>query len=369
MDRTDGNPALGRWRCRGRDGGSGADAAQEPGAAGFDEVFVDVVVTDARGDRITTLSEEDFEVLEDGAPRGLHSFERVETPFRVLVIDECSGGPQWDELQNYYYGDEQGELFAFWSPKLPLQLATLDLTRGFGDPERVALAEFDDDSTLLLGWPDQGGPREPVSLRAVEEATGPECAYRDGASTGRFEEKIEWIASQLDGVSGRTAVVWIGPPKNLPGVRDRVLPRIRTQDALEVAVRFEDQPAVERIRRKIVDMGASFVFVLADEEFRAPLPESSARLELRYRALHHWANESGGELIMLRRIDQVRELLDRFEPRTADELPVELFEQSGHRWATRRAGSNCESPNVSSTSGNPAVSARNRRLKRVNSPA
>src|SRR5271155_3714292 len=52
--------------------------AQEDSAAKFrltvNQIVVPVVVTDAKGHRVTGLKAEDFEVLEDGAPQKILSF-------------------------------------------------------------------------------------------------------------------------------------------------------------------------------------------------------------------------------------------------------------------------------------------------------
>jgi VWFA-related protein len=82
--------------------GALAQPAQEPFTVKVDVelVTVDVVVSDAAGRPVTTLTKDDFEVYEDGKLQEIRSFEPVDSPYGVLLLFDCSTStqPQWPFL-------------------------------------------------------------------------------------------------------------------------------------------------------------------------------------------------------------------------------------------------------------------------------
>jgi len=57
-----------------------------------DAIHVDAIVTDARGNPVTDLTADDFEVLEDGRPQTITSFALVDIPIEsrpAAAPDDC----------------------------------------------------------------------------------------------------------------------------------------------------------------------------------------------------------------------------------------------------------------------------------------
>jgi len=66
-------------------------------------VNLDVLVTTKDGQTIPGLKQENFKIMEDGAPQQIVSFNRTEAPITaVLLIEFASGGP-FSGLRSYYY--------------------------------------------------------------------------------------------------------------------------------------------------------------------------------------------------------------------------------------------------------------------------
>ena len=77
-------------------GASGAaQAPQTPPSVTFqvevNYVDVDAIVTDEKGNFVTGLTRDDFEVFEDGKPQKVEMFSYVELP-----VDRPIGSPFWD---------------------------------------------------------------------------------------------------------------------------------------------------------------------------------------------------------------------------------------------------------------------------------
>src|SRR5678815_804402 len=64
-------------------------------------VSVDVRVNDSRGQPLTSLTEKDFIVVEDGAEQQIQAFSSVETPYNILLLFDRSASTQdqWTFMQ------------------------------------------------------------------------------------------------------------------------------------------------------------------------------------------------------------------------------------------------------------------------------
>jgi len=54
-------------------------------------VSLDATVIDGNGRPVTTLTQEDFQVFEDGMPREIQTFSAVRSPHHILIVIDCSG--------------------------------------------------------------------------------------------------------------------------------------------------------------------------------------------------------------------------------------------------------------------------------------
>ncbi len=292
-------------------------------------VVVDVAVTDASGLPVTTLSREDFQVYEDGEVRELASFARLETPYHVVVVEDCSGSADEFLFSNYYFenwdlGNGAPTSIKPIPERIPFQMAMVRLLQGLSNPYRVALAEFGEELRLLRNLGEVpaavGGT---IRFRNPQEAFGPDCIETAEGTHGRFEEKLAWITERLERIPGRKSVVWFGPPKNLPGV-------FRTVDRLQFGNRdgpaeetpFEQTPEVLEIVDAIGRTDAAFFFVLSQHEFGGNYSDDQERKRRRYMALARWAETSGGRVALLYYESDIDALIDELnrEPGTSYRL-------------------------------------------------
>jgi len=112
--------------------------AQEPFTVKVDVslVTVDVVVSDAAGRPVTTLTRDDFEVYEDGKPQEIRSFEPVDSPYGVLLLFDCSTSTQ---------------------PLWPFLVESMNrFTARLGAHDTIAVAQFGGSYKTLLDWKPRG---------------------------------------------------------------------------------------------------------------------------------------------------------------------------------------------------------------------
>jgi VWFA-related protein len=137
---------------------------------GVDPVQLDVAVSD-RGKAVTTLSREDFVILEDGVPQQIRSFEPVGMPYSILVMVDRSGREQKSE----------------W-PKFIISSVDIFL-KNLRGPDRLAVAAFDDRVAVLIDWrPTKNGTLQRVMLRQSPQPT-------------KFFEALNWAAEEMEYVA------------------------------------------------------------------------------------------------------------------------------------------------------------------------
>jgi hypothetical protein len=73
-------------------------------------------------------------------------------------------------------------------------------------------------------------------------------------------------------------------------------------------VALGDEREIQQVREAIAATGASFFFVLTWNEFTATYPDDAPRRRRRYLALTDWADISGGELVLVRDLDDIGSL-------------------------------------------------------------
>ena len=76
-----------------------------------DAVEIDASVTDARGNPVTTLTADDFEILEDKKPQTITSFTLVNIPVQRIEPATFAGRPIEPDVQSNQQGD--GRLYVF----------------------------------------------------------------------------------------------------------------------------------------------------------------------------------------------------------------------------------------------------------------
>jgi len=138
-------------------------AGQQPVFRGTgDAVRVFVTVTDREGRLITTLSQNDFEVRDEGKPQPITLFDNTPQPIRLIVMLDVSGSMEGN-LPLLRAGAEQ--LFARLRPDDVARVGT------FGRDITISPTFTHDVGTLRRALPDTVAPDAPTPLwRAIDEA-------------------------------------------------------------------------------------------------------------------------------------------------------------------------------------------------------
>lgn len=153
-----------------------------PGAAGQqptfratgDSVRVFVTVTDRDGRLVTTLSQSDFEVRDEGKPQPITLFDNTPQPIRLIVMLDVSGSMEGN-LPLLRAGADQ--LFARLRPDDIARVGT------FGREIAISPAFVHDAGALRRELPETVAPDAPTPLwRAIDEAFD---AFGDGGGEGR----------------------------------------------------------------------------------------------------------------------------------------------------------------------------------------
>jgi VWFA-related protein len=108
-------------------------------------VSVDVSVLDPAGRPLTNLTQEDFQVFEDGQERELKSFSPIETPHNILALFDCTGSTReaWPFLLRSLNG-----FFTTLRPQ-----------------DRISVLAFGDGNSTILDWTSRGAQPLNVQMR------------------------------------------------------------------------------------------------------------------------------------------------------------------------------------------------------------
>ena len=138
-------------------------AVQQPTFRGTgDAVRVFVTVTDRDGRLITTLSQNDFEVRDEGKPQPITLFDNTPQPIRLIVMLDVSGSMEGNLRLLRTAADQ---LFARLRPDDVARVGT------FGRDITISPAFTNDVATLRRALPDTVAPDAPTPLwRAIDEA-------------------------------------------------------------------------------------------------------------------------------------------------------------------------------------------------------
>ena len=215
--------------------GALAVSAQEPFTVKVDVslVTLDVVVSDAVGRPVTTLTRDDFEIHEDGRLQHIQSFASVDSPYRVMMLFDCSGStrPSWPFLV---------EAMSRFTLRLRQQ-------------DSIAVAQFGGGFKMLLGWTSRAGG--PIDVRI--QTTDSSCNDTD------FYGAINRVLTELKAVAGRKGAVIL-----TDGVHTATpFQRSRTDDrGFGRKVDAEDDTGFQRILRSVRSADVAFYFVAVDTD-------------------------------------------------------------------------------------------------------
>ena len=196
-------------------------------------VSVDVAVLDPGGRPLTSLTQEDFLILEDGQPRDIKNFSSVETPYHVLALFDCTGSTR--------------EAWPFLFRSLNGFLGSLR------QQDRVAVLAFGAGTSTILDWTARA--TEPLNVQM--RLSGPLCDQTN------FYGALAEVAAKMREVSGRKGVIVFtdgihgGIPAKPVKVGEVTLTRF---------VNPSEDPAFVSVRRTIERGDTVFYFIAVNSD-------------------------------------------------------------------------------------------------------
>jgi VWFA-related protein len=247
-------------------------------------VQLNVGVVDPRGRAVTSLSQNDFTVYEDGVKQPILHFEPTYAPFSLVLLLDTSGS-----TINFRQQFKQ----AAWR--------FLD---ALAPDDRVAIIQFNAKVKILSGF----STDRKKTAYAIERA--------DGAGETHFYEALKYALNELDkeGPKRRKAIVVMTDGLDtLQRNSDREsLARVQTDDEAIKAIDAKASGVLNSVLSSADRQGVS-IYPLAlpsGDPKRLPLPDpvitgiySAARTRLQ-----HLADRSGGRLNEIQRLDQMARL-------------------------------------------------------------
>jgi VWFA-related protein len=264
-------------------------------------ITIDVAVLSASGEPVEGLSKDDFLLFEDDRLQEIRGFQADALPYRILIIDECTGDPGNPRISNSFRND---------SREIPFQTALISFLDVLTGHQRVAMAQFGKTLTMLRCWSAPIETSITILLRGLKESFGPDCRTNlNEATEHSFLEKLSWIESELENTRGRKAVVWFGPPKNLPGkLAANPTLTLRARGECSLLYNIENFQEFRTVRERLCRTGASFYFVISSEEFTFNFQNIAERKRLFFVALQKWAQRTGGDLVITNKLVDVEDL-------------------------------------------------------------
>ena len=141
-----------------------ADRQQPTFRGGSDTVRVFVTVTDRDGRLVTTLTQDNFDVRDEGKPQPITQFDNTPQPIRLIVMLDVSGSMEGNL-----------PLLRAASAQLFARLGTDDVARvgAFGHDVTISPSFTHDQRELASALPTTISPDAPTPLwRAIDEALG-----------------------------------------------------------------------------------------------------------------------------------------------------------------------------------------------------
>ena len=243
-------------------------------------VTLDVEVTDSAGRPVSTLTQEDFQVYENGMPQTLRSFDSVETPYNILLLFDCSASTQ---------------------PDWPFLVEAMNRFGQMLRPQdRIEIAQFGGRFKILRKWFGRADKASNVNVQPND----PVCAGTD------FYGAVDQALNELKNVKGRKGTVMLtdGGHNDIPyrPGNDAASGRGRYVDSV-------DDRDFQRRLRAVAGSDVSFYFVavntdLNPDDFNPDDIYNKQQLRSRIEVL---ASTSGGRVAFPNKPDEVVKLYEQ----------------------------------------------------------
>ena len=196
-------------------------------------VTLDVGVLDPSGRPLTSLTQEDFSIFEDGQEREIKNFSSVETPYHMLALFDCTGSTR--------------EAWPFLLKSLNNFIATLR------PQDRIGVLAFGGGTSVVLNWTSRGA--EPLNVQM--RMPSPLCDQTN------FYGALTSTAARMREIAGRKGVIVFtdgvhgGIPSKPTKVGATVLPRF---------VDPSEDPGFLTVRRTIERSETVFYFIAVNTD-------------------------------------------------------------------------------------------------------
>ena len=248
-------------------------------------VQLNVGVVDPRGRPVTSLSQNDFAVYEDGVKQSILHFEPTYAPFSLVMLLDMSGSTVTFRQQ--------------------LKQAALRFLDALAPEDRVSVIQFNAKVKMLTGF---STDREKTAYAITDRA--------DGAGETHLYDALKYALNELDkeGPRRRKAIVVMtdGLDTELRNSDRPLLQNAQTDEEAIAAIDARASSVLNSILN-LADREGVSIFPLAlpsGDPKRLPLPSpvitglySAARTRLQ-----NLADRSGGQLNEIQRLDQMSRL-------------------------------------------------------------
>jgi VWFA-related protein len=233
-------------------------------------VSVDVRVNDSRGEPMTSLTEKDFIVVEDGVEQNIQAFSSVDTPYNILLLFDRSGSTQ----------DQ-------WSF---MQRAATRFMFNLRKQDSMALGAFDDGLIMLTDWSDP--------IKELEKALDDLPKRELGGGTNLYQTLERATQREFRNATGRRALIVLSDG------RDTSLARMRGSGVADPQF-ARTYSTLQRARVPIY-----FVALNTDKNPTGSSNVSAVVIEARMR-MELIANVTGGGIFFPRGIRDIVEIYDQ----------------------------------------------------------
>ncbi len=300
-------------------------------------VLLDVVVTTSKGEPISGLHKQDFQVTEDGKPQNISLFEEhkgappsVELPpmppnvftnyplrktldsVNVLLLDWLNTQPQ----DQAYVREQTIRFLKTSAPGTSLAVFTLGtrlhMVQGFTTDPAVLLAELENKKTgpdvetsrLLPSAVQDAAEQDVIRLMTMNQASpaGIDAARDEMAATSALhaDERIritlhalQQLARYLSGITGRKNVIWFSgsfPISIFPGTS--VAREYQSDLRLTADLLTPERVAIYPVSAAGLAADATY---FAEYEKGPPLEEENSKRAVTQIAMEELANDTGGK--------------------------------------------------------------------------
>ena len=186
-----------------------APATAEPIRIAVDRVTVGVIVTDAKGNFVENLRQQDFQVLDNNTPQPITDFVSVDVPGQVLIAVEA--GPAVYLLQDSH-------LFVADA-----------LLGGLSPGDQVAIAGYNDSPSPLLNF---------TTDKRTAQAALDQMQFNLGYGNLNLSSSLSTILDWLAPIAGKKTIVLLstGVDTSSEDSMRSLLNRLQTGDVLVLAV-------------------------------------------------------------------------------------------------------------------------------------